>query len=485
MKVSSERLENCEVMLTIEVDEDRVESAVRQAARKVSRETNIPGFRKGKAPYSIVLQMFGRQTLLQEAMDDLGQEVFEEALKESGIEPYAQADLVDIQLEPLVLKMSVPVEPVVDLGDYRALRLEDRPAEVIDEEIDAEIESLQEQNASWVPAEREAALGDRVTYTMKIDDEEEAGTPRDLVLSEEVRYPAPGFAARIVGAKAGESLDFDITYPEDWPQEDLAGVTRTFHVEIEEIKRQDLPPVEDLPALVGDYEDLDELREGVREQLAEKKDTENDQQLLTKALDILTEQATLEFPKVMVDQEIDSILQRQDSALRQQGLDLENYLKIMKLERDDYAEQQRDDAVQQVKRNLVLGKVVDLEGLKIEKEEIEAQVIERSRIYGGEVSEEMQAALSSPAGLQYIASEVLAGKGYDRLLAIVKGEAPELETEDAEAEDDAATEQADAEVETETEAAAETEVEVEPEAEETEPAAAEEEEDAAEKAGDE
>ena len=469
MKVSSERLENCEVILTIEVDEARVETAVRQAARKVSRETNIPGFRKGKAPYHIILQMFGRQTLLQEALDELGQEVFEDALEEAAVEPFAQADLVDVQLEPMVLKMSVPVAPVVELGDYREVRLDDAPAEVTDEEIDAAIESLREENSSWVPAEREAALGDRVTYTMKIDDEEEASDPRDLVLSEEVRYPAPGFAEKIVGAKAGESLDFDITFPDDWPQEDLVGVARTYHVEVEEIKAKDLPPLDELPELVGDYEDLDGLREGVREQLAEQKEQENNQQLLEKAFDVLTEQATLEFPKVMVDEEIETILRRQDSALRQQGLDLENYLRLMKLERDAYAEQQRDDAIEQVKRSLVIGKIVELEKLQVEADELQAQLEMRAAMLGGEAANEMREVLSSPAGMQYMASDMLSGKAYERLLAIVKGEAPELVedeevVEDVVEEDDAAVEEAPPEVEVE--AAADTAESDEPPAEE-------------------
>ena len=418
-------------MLTIEVDAERVDEAIHKAARKVSRETNIPGFRRGKAPFGVVLQMVGRQTLLQEALDGLGQEVYEEALKEAEIEPYSSADLVDVQLEPMVLKMSVPVDPVVDLGDYRTLRLEDRPDDVTDEEIVAQIEAMRKENSSWVPVERGAAFGDRVTYTRQRDDEEPS-EPRDLILAEGLRYPAPGFSAELVGLKAGDSKEFAITYPEDWSEEELAGATESYHVMVEEVKEQELPSLEDLPALVGDYEDAEALRAGVRQQIVDEKAVANNRQLLKKAIDILVEQAAIEFPSVMVDSEIDSILERHDTALRRQGLDLDSYLKMSRTSREEHAEKQREDATERVKRNLVLARLSELEQLRIEKDELKEQLTERSRVQGGEVSEEMLQVLTSPAGMQYVASDILMAKVYERLLAIVKGEAPELEPETAE-----------------------------------------------------
>jgi len=464
LKVSSERLENCEVMLTIEVDDERVEKALRQAARKVSRETNIPGFRRGKAPYHVVVQMVGRETLLQEALDDLGQEVFKEALEETEIEPFAQTDLEDVQFDPMVLKLRVPIAPVVDLGDYRKLRLDPLPTDVTDEEIETELEALREQNISWVPAERGAEMGDRVTYTLKEDDNDEDAedsVPRALLLSEDSRFPAPGFSEQLLGAKAGESRDFEVTYPDDWPAEALAGTTEEFHVEVEEVKQKELPPLEDLPALVGDYDDLDALKESLREDLVVRKEAQNDRELLEKAREILVEGAVVEFPKLIVDEEIESMLRRHDSTLRDQGLDLESYLKVMKKDREQYIEDLQPDAVKQVKGNLVLGKLAELEGLKVEPDEIQQQIAERSLIYG-EASEELQEVLSSPGGLQYLATDILTGKAFDRLLEIVKGEAPALETEDSEPDE--------AEGEAEPEAEPDAEEVIQPEAEADPPA---------------
>ena len=467
MKVSSKRLENCEVMLTIEVDDERVESALRQAARKVSRETNIPGFRRGKAPYHMVVQMFGRETLLQEALDDLGQEVFKEALEETEIEPFAQTDLVDVQFDPMVLKLSVPIAPVVDLGDYRKLRLDPLPTDITDEEIEAELGALREQNVSWVPAERGAEMGDRVTYTLKVEDNDEDAedsVPRELVLTEDSRFPAPGFNEQLLGAKASESRDFEVTYPDDWPAEALAGTTEELHIEVGEVKQKELPALEDLPALVGDYDDLDALKESLHEDLVTRKEAQNDRELLEKARDILGEGAVVESPKLMVDEEIETMLKRHDSALRDQGLDLESYLKVMKKDREAYMEDLRPDAVKQVKGNLVLGKLAELEGLKVEPDELQQQIAERSLIYG-EASEELQEVLSSPGGRQYLAADILTGKAFDRLLEIVKGEAPELETEDSEPD----------ETEGETESGAEPDAEevTQSEAEADPPAAAE------------
>ena len=136
MKVTAERLENCQVELTIEVDEERVEQELRRAARRVSKRRRIPGFRPGRAPYDAVLRLFGKDALYQEALDDLGQAVFKEVMEKEGIEPFAQAELMDIQFEPMVLKMVVPVAPIIELGDYHQLRLPPPEVTVSDEDVE-------------------------------------------------------------------------------------------------------------------------------------------------------------------------------------------------------------------------------------------------------------------------------------------------------------------------------------------------------------
>ena len=434
MKVSSEKQENSAILLTIEVDAEQVEQALQKTARKVSQRTNIPGFRRGKAPYQIVLQTFGRHALLEEAVDDLGQVVFEQALKDLDIEPYAQAKVVDMQLEPMVLKLRVPIAPTIDLGEYRQMRL-DVPAIVVsDEDVDKAIAGLQEQNATWAPVSRGAAWGDRVTLTYSRN-QAKPSDPVDMVLKEDTQYPMPGFHARLIDATAGSELKFDLTYPADWADESLRGQIQAFQVQVMEIKVKELPALEELPALVGDYEDLEALKASARKDLTEHEQQRNDNALLQQAIDILIEKAQIEYPQEAEDEELERLLNRQNTRLAQQGMNLDSYLSVLKLTKEAYQEQQRPSAVKSLKSSLILGKLAELEGLRIEQQELEQELSRRAeeaeRYLEEKAAGEMLEMLQSTVGQRYVASEILVNKSYGRLLAIVKGEAPELTPADA------------------------------------------------------
>jgi len=432
LKVSVEKLEKSAVMLTIEVDKEQVEQALQIAARKIAQKTNIPGFRRGKAPYAMVLQTFGRAAVMEEALGDLGQTAFAKALEETKIEPYAQAKMVDIQMDPLVLKMRVPTAPTVDLGDYRSLRLESPAVEVSDEQVDKAVDNVREQNATWVPVERGATLGDMVTITIAAN-KEKASEPSDLVLEEESRYPLPGFQAKLIDATAGSELEFNLTIPADWPDKSMAGQIQAFHVQVQEVKQKELPALEELPAIVGDYEDLEALKAGIRKDLAEREAQRNDQQLLQKALDILSEQATIEYPEEVEEEQLDRLLSRQNVSLGRQGMNLESYQKALKVTAAEYREQQRPSAIKALRRTLVLSELAAREKLDLKKEELEQELTARADKAGQYMEEkaarEMVDMLASQAGQNVVASDLITNKVYQRVLDIVKGQAPELPPE--------------------------------------------------------
>jgi len=435
LKVSSEKQENSALLLTIEVENEQVEQALQKTARKISQKTNIPGFRRGKAPYHIVLQTFGRPALLEEAVDDIAKETFEQALKDLNIEPYAQVKVVDVQLEPMVIKLRVPVAPTIDLGDYRQLRL-DVPATVVtDEDVDKAIAGLRDQNAAWTPATRGADWGDRVTLTYSRN-RAKPSDPVDIVLKEDAPYPMPGFHSRLIGATAGQELTFDLAYPANWHDESLRGQIQNFQVQVMEVKAKELPPLEELPALIGDYDDLDALKASVRKDLTEREQQRIDSELLQKAMDILIEQAKIEYPQEAEEEELDRLLDRQDARLARQGMNLDSYLSVLKMTKDAYREQQRPAAIKTLKTSLILGALAEREGLKIEQEELAGELDRRSeeaeRYLEEPEADEMNKMLESAAGQRYIASEMLTDKAYARLLAIVKGEAPELPPAEAE-----------------------------------------------------
>ncbi len=426
MKVTAERLENCQVELTIEVDEERVEQELRRAARRISKQRRIPGFRAGKAPYDVVLRLFGKEALYQVVLEDLTPTVFKEALEKEGIEPFAKAELVDAQFEPMVLKMVVPVAPIVELGDYRQLRLTPPEVTVSDEEVEAVLKRIQTQHGQWQPVDRPAQLGDQAIVDIESTVEGEvvfSNQERVLLLEAESLYPVPGFSEQIVGMVIGEDREFDLPYPDNVANKELAGKESHFKVHLHDLKELVLPDLDDdLARTVGDFETLDELKAQIRENLRTEAEREAEDRFVNEVLTATVERARIEFPPVLLERELDSLLEERDRALRQiEGLNLDNWLQMRKKSREEYRDELRPKAVERLKRGLALGKVVELEGIVLEDGEVEDQ-IERLSSAFGEQADKARDALSSPDNKRSIASDLLTSKALRRLVAIAKGE---------------------------------------------------------------
>jgi trigger factor len=426
LKVTAERLENCQVELTIEVDEERVEQGLRRAAQRVSKRKRIPGFRPGRAPYDAVLRSFGKDALYQEVLDDLGQAVFKEAMEKEGIEPFAQAELVDVQLEPMVLKMVVPVAPIVELGDYRQLRFTPPEVTVSDEDVEAALKHIQAQHSQWQPVERPAQLDDQAIVDIESTVEGEvvlSNQERALLLQAESSYPLPGFNEQMVGMVIGEDREFDLTYPENLANEKLAGKESHFKVHLHDLKELVSPELDDdLAKTVGDFETFDDLKAKVREGLQAEAEREAESHFTSEVLTAMVERAQIEFPPVLLERELDSLLEEQDRALRQrESLTLDNWLEINKKSKEEYREELRPQAMERLKRGLALGKVVELEGITVEEEEVKAQIDRMSSSFG-EQADKAREVFSSPDNMRSIASDLLTNKALQRLAAIARGE---------------------------------------------------------------
>ena len=429
MNVTAERLENCQVELTIEVDEERVEQELRGVAQRVSKRRRIPGFRPGKAPYDVVLRFFGKDALYREALEDLGQTVFKEALEKEGIEPFAQAELVDFQFEPMVLKMVVPVAPIVELGDYRQLRLTSPEVNVSDEEVEAALKRIQAQHSQWQPVERPAQLGDQAIVDIESTVEGEvvlSNQERALLLKAESPYPVPGFNEQIVGMAIGEDREFDLTYPENLANEKLAGKESHFKVHLHDLKELVLPEMDDdLAKTVGDFETFDDLKAKVREGLQAEAEREAESRFASEVLTTTVERARIEFPPVLLERELDSLFEEQDRVLRQrEGLNLDNWLEINKKSKEEYRDELHPRAAERLKRGLALGKVVELEGITVGEEEVGTQ-IERMSSSFGEQADKARDVFSSPDNVRSIASDLLTNRALQRLIAIARGEVEE------------------------------------------------------------
>jgi trigger factor len=449
MQVTTERLEDCQVNVIIEMDAGEIDKKMRQTARKISRQFTVPGYRKGRAPFHAVIRVFGREAVQQEALEDFGQDLYEEALEEIEYEPYQPGELQDVEWDPFRMTVLLPTTPEVDLGDYRAVRVPFEMDEVTDEDVEEYLANLQQEHAQWVPAERPAALGDQVVInaTAKIGDEEVLGfEDHELEMEAETADPLPGFHEEMVGMSAGEEKTFALTYPEDHDMEEAAGQEATFSVHLLTVKEEDLPPLDDdLAMMVGDYDTLDDLRASVRERLETEALQRANADYPDQVMEAMIEAAVqIEYPPQAIDQEAELALEQMERNLASSGIQLDTYLGMLSKTRETYKQELRPMAEERLKKQLVLTTVAEQEGLRVEEEEIEAEV-ERLVEMMGEQGEEMREMLEGPAGRLSVASDLMAARVQERIVQIGKGEAPPLEELEGE------EEQAEAEAEDEAE----------------------------------
>jgi trigger factor len=364
----------------------------------------------------------------------------------------------------MVLKMVVPVAPIVELGDYRQLRLTPPEVTVSDEKVEDALKRIQAQHGQWQPVERPAQLDDQAIVDIESTVEGEvvfSNQERALLLSAESSYPLPGFNEQIVGMTIGEDREFDLTYPENLANENLAGKESHFKVHLHDLKELVLPEMDDdLAKTVGDFETFDELKAKVREGLQAEAEREAESHFSSEVLTATVERARIEFPPVLLESELDGFLEEQDRALKQQeGLTLDNWLEINKKSQEEYRDELRPRAAERLKRGLALGKVVELESITVEEEEVEDQ-IERMSSAFGEQADKARDVFSSPDNMRSIASELLTNKALQRLMAIARGEVEdEIEDEIDEVDETAGPEEAQT---------SEDEVEVPPPAEDEE-----------------
>lgn len=427
MKLTTETLPNRQVALVIEPEQAEIEPALRKVAAQLSQRYPVPGFRKGKAPVSAVLRHFGKELVYDEVVEAIGNDLYKAALEQTGLEPILPGALERVTYDPLTLRLVVPLQPEVDLGDYRSLRLEAPTVEVSDEQVQAELERLQKAQAEWMAVDDAAQPGDLVELRLKatVGDQVLIDDPAfELTLEPENEDFPPGFDAQFVGQPVGAALSFDLTYPDDWPSE-RAGETMHVEAEILAIKRLDVPPLDDsFAALVGDYETLDDLRNAIRKSLAESQQRSQEEEFANRVLEKVIEGARIEFPPALVEEELDRLVKERQRDLAGMGLPFNEYLRVLRMDERKFRYSLRPRAEMRLKAELVLEKVAEVEGLTVTEEEIQqelTEVLEVAERQGSNVRE----LLDTPGGRAMLEHDLRHRKALRRLVEIAKGEAPE------------------------------------------------------------
>ena len=422
MKVDKEKIGSCEYVLNIEVEPSRLQEPLQRAAQRLSKRRPLPGFRPGRAPYHMVERAFGKELIIDEMLDEMGSDLYHEALEHSDIEPYDRAEFEIAQVEPLALKVTVSAKPVVTMGDYRSIHVDEPPVTVSDAEVDEVLVRLQNEQALWVPVERSAKKGDQVVIdALGTTDDGHGVEQLDLPLELNDNITPRGFAENLVGVALGQTKEFDAEYPDDFRDKDVAGKTVHFKVTAKAIKQKELPELDDgLAQSLGGHESLDQLRGDIRQKLHLQKQVEADDAVLEQALDLMIEQATLEYPAIAVEKQIDTMQANLTDRLEQRGFTLEGYLHTMGKSLLQWREEVRPQAEVRLKRALVLAKLSEAEGIKVADEETVEEIDRLSSTFG-ERAEDVRAALSKEASLLSITNDVYRRKALDRLFSIATG----------------------------------------------------------------
>ena len=360
MTATWEKKEGNEGVLTVTVPAEKVDKALDQAFKKVVKQINVPGFRKGKVPRQIFEQRFGVEALYQDAVDILLPEAYGEAIDETGINPVAQPEVSVTQIEKgkdFIFDATVTVEPEVKLGDYKGLEIEKQDTELTDDELQESIDHSLGHLAEMVVKEDGAVENGNtvnIDFTGSVDGEEfEGGQAEGYDLEVGSGSFIPGFEEQLEGMKTGEEKDVVVTFPEEYHAEELAGKEANFKTKVNEIKYKDVPELNDEIAneLDSNAETVDEYKENLRKRLSEQKATEAENTEKEEAINKATENTTIDIPEAMVNTELDRMIQEFGQRIQQQGLDLQTYYQISGQNEDQLREQMKDDSEQRFKTN--------------------------------------------------------------------------------------------------------------------------------------
>ncbi|HFU9318626.1 TPA: trigger factor [Staphylococcus aureus] len=388
MTATWEKKEGNEGLLTVTVPAEKVNKALDQAFKKVVKQINVPGFRKGKVPRPIFEQRFGVEALYQDAIDILLPDAYGEAIDETDIKPVAQPEVSVTQIEKgkdFIFEATVTVEPEVKLGDYKGLEIEKQETELSDDELQEAIDhSLGHLAEMVVKEDGVVENGDTVNidFSGSVDGEEfEGGQAEGYDLEIGSGSFIPGFEEQLEGMKVDEEKDVVVTFPEEYHAEELAGKEATFKTKVNEIKFKEVPELTDEIAneLDAEANTVDEYKENLRKRLAEQKATDAENVEKEEAITKATDNTTIDIPEAMVNTELDRMVSEFAQRIQQQGLDLQTYFQISGQDESQLREQMKDDAEQRVKTNLTLTAIAEAEKIEATDEDIDKELEKMSK----------------------------------------------------------------------------------------------------------
>jgi trigger factor len=427
MKATFIAREDNKVKFDMAFDAEEFENAQVEIYKKTKGDFRIDGFRPGKAPRKMIEQRYGEGVFIEDALEDMLQTGYPDALSEMSLEPIDRptVDFGEVKKgEGVTVTVTVEVPPEIELKDYTGVKIPNVIHEVTAADVDKELESLRERNARWVETDAEAAIDDIVNldYAGFVGEEQfEGGTGENHALKLGSGQFIPGFEDQLVGVKKGDKKDVTVTFPDEYHSEALQGKEAVFHVTVNNVQHQEKPDLDDEFAKdASEFDSLEALRSDTERKLKEIAAAKEESEKKNAVLEAVYEAHEIEVPDIMVEDQIDSMMNEFAQSMRQEGLDLEQYLKVMGKEADAFRERLREEACKKVKMRLIIKAVVKAEGFTASEDEVEQELKQMAAMYGIE-AENLKAVLGD-AQISLVEEDIRNRKAVDYMfeMAVVE-----------------------------------------------------------------
>ena len=426
MSLQVENLEHNIVKVTIEVDAAKLDAAITKAYNKKKNQFNIPGFRKGKVPQKLIEKEYGVEIFYEDAANILIPDAYAEEMKDCDLEIVSRPEIDVVQLEkgkPFIFTAELAVKPEVTLGDYKGLDVPKTRVTVKKEEVEEELKRTQEQNAREITIEdRPVKDGDILTidYSGSVDGEKfEGGTAQDQTLIIGSGAFIPGFEEQLIGKELNEETEINVTFPEEYHAADLAGKEAVFEVKIKAIKEKELPELDDeFASEVSEFETLDEYKADIKEKIRERKKEEAKTERENKLVDLAVENAQMDIPDAMVEEQVQQMTEEFAQRLSYQGLSMEQYLQFSGMDAQKFADDMKPQAVKRIETRLVLEAIVKAENIEVSEEEYKAEVEKMAAMY--QMETEQLEKLIQDAQKEQMMDDIAVQKAVDFLVAEAK-----------------------------------------------------------------
>ena len=391
MNVTTEKIENHKVVLTIEVPAEELDKGIKAACKSLANRVNIPGFRKGKAPRRILEMNIGKEAILDEAFDRVAQKAFDEALKQENLDPVdrPQVDIVTLEEgKDVVFKATITPVPEVTLGEYKGLKVAKDAVEVKDEQVEEQVKNILNHHAKMVDAEEGATVANDDFITLDFKGEVDGvafagGEGKDYPLQIGSHSFIDTFEDQLVGLKVGEEKNVNVTCPGEYHAKDLAGKAAVFHCKINSIKHKEMPELTDeFVKASTSYESIEDMKAKLRENIEKNAQREADTKRRNEILKQATDNITVDIPEVMVENRVSNMIQELSVNLENQGMNLDAYLKYANMDMAKLREQYKESAAIAVKTDLMLDAVAKAEDIKVENADINAEIALLAATYG-------------------------------------------------------------------------------------------------------